>query len=172
MGLSASKTNPSDLCPQPLPADLPLPALSRTMDDTITAVAEVAAVAEGNTVGAEGTITALATLTSSAQVFGGRLYQLLREEEGNIIMSPFSVSGVMAMVRRPHALTPDARPGGGGRGRRDGGAGAAGHGLPRAGGARQGLQGRHSRPQVAGPQLLYKHSYNTTLNLHLRTPGG
>lgn len=65
---------------QPLPADLPLPALSRTMDDTITAVAEVAAVAEGNT------------------VFGGRLYQLLREEEGNIIMSPFSVSGVMAMV--------------------------------------------------------------------------
>ena len=123
------------------------------MDDSITAVAEVAAVAKGNTVGAaaEGTLATLATLTSSTQVFGGRLYQLLREEEGNIIMSPFSVSGVMAMVSTPLALTP--APGGGGRGRRDAGAGAAGHGLPRAGGARQGLQGRHTCPQVADTSL-------------------
>jgi len=57
-----------------------LPRQSRVMEDTITAVGEVESVARGNT------------------VFGGRLYNLLREEPGNIIMSPFSVSGVMAMV--------------------------------------------------------------------------
>ena len=34
-----------------------------------------------------------------SQVFGSRLYQQLKDEPGNIIMSPFSVSGVMAMVR-------------------------------------------------------------------------
>ena len=34
----------------------------------------------------------------SSQVFGGRLYQQLKDEPGNIIMSPFSISGVMAMV--------------------------------------------------------------------------
>ena len=32
-------------------------------------------------------------------MFGSRLYQQLKDEPGNIIMSPFSVSGVMAMVR-------------------------------------------------------------------------
>jgi serine protease inhibitor len=52
------------------------------MDDNIEARDEVAAVAGGNS------------------LFGSRLYQQLREEEGNIIMSPFSVSGVMAMVSR------------------------------------------------------------------------
>jgi len=50
------------------------------MSDKITAVDQVAAVARGNT------------------VFGGRLYQQLKDEPGNIIMSPFSISGVMAMV--------------------------------------------------------------------------
>lgn len=55
-------------------------AESRTMNDKLTAVNEVAEVASGNT------------------VFSGRLYNLLRKEEGNIIMSPFSISGVMAMV--------------------------------------------------------------------------
>jgi len=50
------------------------------MSDKITAVNQVAAVATGNT------------------VFGSRLYQQLKDEPGNIIMSPFSVSGVMAMV--------------------------------------------------------------------------
>merc|ERR1711970_228401 len=58
----------------------PLPISSRIMSDKITAVDQVAAVATGNT------------------VFGSRLYQQLKDEPGNIIMSPFSVSGVMAMV--------------------------------------------------------------------------
>merc|ERR1712223_1982980 len=53
---------------------------SRIMSDKISAVNQVAAVAKGNT------------------VFGSRLYQQLKDEPGNIIMSPFSVSGVMAMV--------------------------------------------------------------------------
>merc|ERR1712013_845460 len=53
---------------------------SRMMSDKISAVNQVAAVAKGNT------------------VFGSRLYQQLKDEPGNIIMSPFSVSGVMAMV--------------------------------------------------------------------------
>ena len=37
-----------------------------------------------------------------SQVFGGRLYQQLKDEPGNIIMSPFSISGVMAMVGMLH----------------------------------------------------------------------
>jgi len=57
-----------------------LPMSSRIMSDKISAVNQVAAVATGNT------------------VFGSRLYQQLKDEPGNIIMSPFSVSGVMAMV--------------------------------------------------------------------------
>merc|ERR1712032_1400670 len=66
---------------QSLPsAPPPLPISSRIMSDKITAVNQVAAVATGNT------------------VFGSRLYQQLKDEPGNIIMSPFSVSGVMAMV--------------------------------------------------------------------------
>jgi len=56
------------------------PAESRVMSDSITAMLEVEAVAKGNT------------------EFGGKLYNLLRKEPGNIIMSPFSVSGVMAML--------------------------------------------------------------------------
>merc|ERR1719400_2378827 len=62
------------------PAPSSLPISSRIMSDKITAVDQVAAVARGNT------------------VFGGRLYQQLKDEPGNIIMSPFSISGVMAMV--------------------------------------------------------------------------
>jgi len=53
---------------------------SRIMKDKLTAMEEVGEVAKGNA------------------VFSGRLYNLLREEKGNLIMSPFSVSGVMAMV--------------------------------------------------------------------------
>jgi len=53
---------------------------NRIMNDKLTALKEVEAVASGN------------------KVFSGRLYNLLREKEGNIIFSPFSVSGVMAMV--------------------------------------------------------------------------
>jgi len=62
------------------PAPPSLPVSSRIMSDKISAVDQVAAVATGNT------------------VFGSRLYQQLKDEPGNIIMSPFSVSGVMAMV--------------------------------------------------------------------------
>jgi len=62
------------------PAPSSLPISSRIMSNKITAVDQVAAVARGNT------------------VFGGRLYQQLKDEPGNIIMSPFSISGVMAMV--------------------------------------------------------------------------
>ena len=50
------------------------------MEGKTIEVEEVKKVAQGNT------------------EFGSRLYSLLREEPGNIIMSPFSVSGVMAMV--------------------------------------------------------------------------
>ena len=39
-----------------------------------------------------------------SQVFGGRLYQQLKDEPGNIIMSPFSISGVMAMVAHFYLL--------------------------------------------------------------------
>jgi len=52
----------------------------RIMCDELKALEEVKKVASGNT------------------VFSGRLYELLRKEEGNIVMSPFSISGVMAMV--------------------------------------------------------------------------
>merc|ERR1711953_605102 len=66
---------------QSLPsAPPPLPMSSRIMSDKISAVNQVAAVAKGNT------------------VFGSRLYQQLKDEPGNIIMPPFSISGVMAMV--------------------------------------------------------------------------
>jgi len=59
----------------------PSEALERqAMSDEITAVGQVKAVAHSN------------------MVFSGRLYDLLRKEPGNIIMSPFSVSGVMAML--------------------------------------------------------------------------
>ena len=88
------------------------------MSDKITAVNQVAAVATGNTVkpicilsifnvnliGSFGGIicrthhTLVSTPYQSLQVFGSRLYQQLKDEPGNIIMSPFSVSGVMAMV--------------------------------------------------------------------------
>ena len=87
------------------------------MSDKISAVNQVAAVATGNTVkaidcnkffkfnwsfGRNTTDSLQNTLAStpyqSLQVFGSRLYQQLKDEPGNIIMSPFSVSGVMAMV--------------------------------------------------------------------------
>ena len=80
------------------------------MSDKISAVNQVAAVAKGNTVGF-GFFTFIANkawldrrFSTSAidylsQAFGSRLYQQLKDEPGNIIMSPFSVSGVMAMVR-------------------------------------------------------------------------
>merc|ERR1712106_263732 len=38
------------------------------------------------------------SVASSNDEFSIKLYDLLKEEEGNLIMSPFSVSGVMAMV--------------------------------------------------------------------------
>lgn len=77
------------------------------MSDKISAVDQVAAVATGNTViyfsedniGSNNLQTHLTpTPYQSVQVFGSRLYQQLKDEPGNIIMSPFSVSGVMAMV--------------------------------------------------------------------------
>jgi hypothetical protein len=40
----------------------------------------------------------VAAVAGGNSLFGSRLYEQLRDEEGNIIMSPFSVSGVMAMV--------------------------------------------------------------------------
>ena len=42
--------------------------------------------------------TLVSAMCQSLQVFGSRLYRQLKDEPGNIIMSPFSVSGVMAMV--------------------------------------------------------------------------
>ena len=71
------------------------------MSDKISAVDQVAAVATGNTVKAifiNLQIPCEHTVYQSLQVFGSRLYQQLKDEPGNIIMSPFSVSGVMAMV--------------------------------------------------------------------------
>ena len=38
------------------------------------------------------------SLAKSNDQFSKSFYDLLRKEEGNLIMSPFSVSGVMAMV--------------------------------------------------------------------------
>ena len=82
------------------------------MSDKISAVNQVAAVATGNTVkaicihflrirlafGRNTEDNLLNTPNQPLQVFGSRLYQQLKDEPGNIIMSPFSVSGVMAMV--------------------------------------------------------------------------
>ena len=38
------------------------------------------------------------SVAKSNDQFSMKLYNLLKEKEGNLIMSPFSVSGVMAMV--------------------------------------------------------------------------
>ena len=80
------------------------------MSDKITAVNQVAAVATGNTVKAIFASMEIQqvhwqkhdTPYQSLQEFARRLYQLLKDEPGNIIMSPFSVSGVMAMVGLEH----------------------------------------------------------------------
>ena len=79
------------------------------MSDKISAVNQVAAVAKGNTVGFLFHFIpnkawldrrfSTSAIDYLSQAFGSRLYQQLKDEPGNIIMSPFSVSGVMAMVR-------------------------------------------------------------------------
>ena len=82
------------------------------------------------------------------QVFGWRLYNLLKQKEGNMIMSPFSVSAVMAMVggeagcRVPLAGSCRSS-------RRHSQPADPGYGLPSRGPDKAGLQRLHFSSQVA-----------------------